>query len=280
MMQLLRVGYVGLGDIGEPMARRVIEAGFPVTLWARRAASLEPFDCVDFTRATSVAELGRDSDVVGVCVFAEDDVREVVTGPGGILQGMRPGGIILVHSTVSVDFVLDLERRCAVHGVIVMDVPVAGFRARAVSGQLTVMAGGPRTSFEAVLPILNTFGSDVEYLGPVGSGLKMKALNQALLLANFTSAALALSLGRELGLDRASTEKVLRSASGRSAGLDLLVGRILTDPQFAKLAEEIMVKDMHAFDSLCQSSDVDAGELREISLRSVSAIEQLRNTLR
>jgi 3-hydroxyisobutyrate dehydrogenase-like beta-hydroxyacid dehydrogenase len=276
MMQQPRVGFVGLGDIGEPMARRIIDANFPVTLWARRAASLEPFRGANFTQAPSLAELGRGSDVVGVCVFSEDDVREVILGDTGILEGMRRGGIILVHSTVSVEFVLDLERQCADHGVIVMDVPVSGFRGRAVSGQLTVMAGGPRTSFEAVLPILNAFGSDVEYLGPVGSGLKMKALNQALLLANFTSASLALSIGRELGLDRVLTEKVLRSASGSSAGLDLIASRILTDPPFAKLAEEMMAKDLLAFDSLCRSSGVDADEFRAISGRAISAIEQLR----
>lgn len=275
-MQQLRVGFVGLGDIGEPMARRIIDANFPVTLWARRAASLEPFRAANFTQAPSLAELGRGSDVVGVSVFSEDDVREVVLGDAGILKGMRHGGIILVHSTVSVGFAVDLERQCSEYGVIVMDVPVSGFRARAVSGQLTVMVGGPRTSFEAVLPILNAFGSDVEYLGPVGSGLKMKALNQALLLANFTSAALALSTGRKLGLDRAATEKVLRSASGSSAGLDLIVSRILTDPAFAELAEKIMAKDLLAFDSLRRSSGVDADEFRAISGRSISAIEQLR----
>jgi 3-hydroxyisobutyrate dehydrogenase-like beta-hydroxyacid dehydrogenase len=213
---------------------------------------------------------------VNVCVFDEDDVREVVLGDDGILAGMRRGGIILVHSTVSVEFVLDIEKICSDYGVIVMDVPVSGFRARAISGQLAVMAGGPKDSFEAVRPILDAFGSHVEYLGPTGSGLKMKALNQALLLANFTNAALALDVGRKLGLDRVATENMLRSASGSSAGLDLLVGRILVDAKFAKLAEDIAVKDLAVFDALCQSDGIDADEFRKISVRSLSAIKQLQ----
>ena len=271
-MQQPKVGFVGLGDIGEPMARRIIDAGFEVTLWGRRETSLEPFRDVKFTRANSLVDLGRGSDVVGVCVFSEDDVREVVLGDGKILEGMRRGGIILVHSTVSVQSVADLSERCSEHGVIVMDVPVSGFRERAVSGQLTVMAGGPRASFEAVRPILDSFGSHVEYLGTIGSGLKMKALNQALLQANFTTAALALETGRKLGLDRVATEKVLRSASGRSAALDLIISRIQMDPDYAKLGIEIVTKDLAVFDALCQSSGVDAGDFREISAKAADAL--------
>jgi 3-hydroxyisobutyrate dehydrogenase-like beta-hydroxyacid dehydrogenase len=274
-MQQLRVGFVGLGDIGEPMARRIIDAGFPVMLWARREASLEPFRDIKFKRSASLIDLGRENDVVNVCVFGEDDVREVVLGDDGILAGMRRGGIILVHSTVSVEFVLNLEKIRSNYGVI-MDVPVSGFRARAISGQLSVMAGGPKDSFEAVRPMLNAFGSHVEHLGPTGNGLKMKALNQALLLANVTNAALTLDIGRKLGLDRVATEKMFRSASGSSAGLDLLVGRVLVDAKFAKLAADIAVKDLAVFDALCRSNGIDADEFREISARSISAMKQLQ----
>jgi 3-hydroxyisobutyrate dehydrogenase len=274
-MQQPRVGFVGLGDIGEPMARRIIDSGFTVMLWARREASLDPFHDVTFKRAASLVELGRENDVVGVCVFAEDHVREVVLGDSGILGGMRRGGIILVHSTVSVEFVRDLSEKCSGYGVTVMDVPVTGFRARAVAGQLTVMAGGPKASFDTVAPILDAFGSHVEYLGPVGSGLEMKALNQALLLANLANAALALEVGQELGLDRTASENVLRSGGGSSASLDLFVGRILIDPNFARLAEQIATKDLAVFDSLCQSSEVDAGELRETAAEPVGLLQGL-----
>jgi 3-hydroxyisobutyrate dehydrogenase len=275
-MRQQRVGFVGLGDIGEPMARRLIDANFPVMLWARREASLEPFRDARFKRASSLAELGRENDVVCVCVFGEADVRQVVLGDRGILSGMRRGGIILVHSTVAAEFVVDLAEQCSEYGVIVMDVPVSGFRARAISGQLTVMAGGPKASFEAVKPVLDAFGSHVEHLGPVGGGLKIKALNQALLFANITSAALALSIGRKLGLDRAATETILRTASGGSAGLDLVVSRLLVDPEFFRLGEDIAIKDLAVFAALCQSSEIDAGELQEISAKSVSSLKELK----
>jgi 3-hydroxyisobutyrate dehydrogenase len=270
-----RVGFVGLGDIGEPMARRLVEAGFPVTLWARREASLAPFRGTAFRQAGSPAELGRASDVVGVCVFDEDDVREVVLGDAGILSGMAAGGVILVHSTVSVEFAVDLERECAAQGVVVLDAPVSGFRERAESGRLTVMVGGPAASFEAVRPVLDAFGSHVAHLGPTGSGLKMKALNQALLFANITSAALALETGRKLGLGEAETRAVLRSASGGSFGLEMLVGRILVDPQFVELGSKILIKDLGVFDAVCRSAGVDAAELRSIAAQAGDSITRL-----
>jgi 3-hydroxyisobutyrate dehydrogenase len=271
----LRVGFVGLGNIGEPMARRLIEAGFPVTLWARREASLDPFRDVEFQRASSRTELGRNSDVLGVAVFGENDVDEVILGAGGILEGMSPGGIILVHSTVSVESVVELGRRCSEHGVTVMDAPVSGFRERAESGQLTVMVGGPAAQFDVVRPVLDAFGSRVVLLGPLGSGQKMKALNNTLLYANITSSALALHAGRQLGLDPRATEEVLSSSSGASAGLGILTRRVLVDPQFADLAERIRLKDLTAFEKVCRSTGIDADELRGISAEAGKAVARL-----
>ncbi|MFJ4467066.1 NAD(P)-dependent oxidoreductase [Streptomyces sp. NPDC089424] len=265
----LRVGFVGLGDIGEPMARRILLAGFPTTLWARRMAGLAPFDGSAYRRAVDLAELGRLSEVVGVCVFGEQDVSEVVLGESGILSGMSPGGVLVVHSTVTVDYVVELARRCAPHGVTVLDAPVAGFRQRAVSGQLTVMVGGPAEAFRRVRPVLDSFGSHVEHLGPVGHGLAMKGLNQALLLANVHSAVLALEAGRRLGMDPEATERMLRTATGGSFGMELLVGRILKDPRFAQLAAGIAGKDLSVFDELCRSAGLSGVELHDLAARGV-----------
>jgi 3-hydroxyisobutyrate dehydrogenase len=269
------VGFVGLGDIGEPMARCILSAGFPTTLWARRPAGLAPFEGTGYRRAESLVDLGRAADVVGVCVFGEDDVSEVVLGDDGILAGMAPGGVILVHSTVSSEYVADLARRCAPHGVTVLDAPVSGFRRRAESGRLTVMVGGPAETFEQVRPVLESFGEHVEHLGPIGQGLAMKALNQALLFANIASAAFALETGRRLGLDREATERVLCSASGGSFGMELLVGRMLKDPQFARLGTSIFDKDLAVFDELCRTAAVPDDELRGLAARAGEAVARL-----
>src|SRR5262249_2908782 len=134
---------------------------------------------------------------------------------------------------------------------------------------------GPEVSFQAASPVLEAFGSYVVHLGPVGSGLKMKALNQALLIANFTSAALALDTGGKLGLDRATAESVLRSATGDSVALDLLGDRILTDPQFADLTDKIIGKDLDVFEAACRSVGVDPGELGSIAAHAQRSISNL-----
>jgi 3-hydroxyisobutyrate dehydrogenase len=269
-----RVGFVGLGDIGEPMARHILSSGFPTTLWARRAASLAPFEGTAYHRAESLIGLGRASDVVGVCVFSEEDVSEVVLGDEGILSGMAAGGAILVHSTVSVDYVVDLARTCAPYGVTVLDAPVSGSRQRADSGQLTVMVGGPAEAFQQVRPILESFGEQVEHLGPIGQGEAMKALNQALCFANMNSSVLALETVRQLGLDQEAAERVLHSASGGSFGLTM-VDRILKDPHFSRLGPDIIAKDFPFFDELCRTKDMSENELRELAARAEAAVARL-----
>jgi 3-hydroxyisobutyrate dehydrogenase len=98
-----RVGFIGLGSQGAPMARRIIEAGFPVTLWARRAEALAAFAGTTAETAGSTAELAAAVDLACVCVLADADVEQVVAGPGGLLDGMLPGGVIAVHSTAHPD---------------------------------------------------------------------------------------------------------------------------------------------------------------------------------
>jgi 3-hydroxyisobutyrate dehydrogenase-like beta-hydroxyacid dehydrogenase len=279
MKEQFRVGFVGLGDMGEPMARQLIKAGFPVSLWARREASLAPFDGTSYTRAANLAELGRNSDVVGVCVFGEKDVQDVVLGDDGILSGMAPGGIILVHSTVSVESVVELERACMAKDITVLDAPVSGARPRAESGQLTVMVGGPAAAFETVRRVLEAYATQVAYLGPTGSGLRMKALNQALLFANLNSAALAMDAGRLLGLDQGATVATLASATAWSFGLELLVGRMRAEPEFADLVERIGDKDVAVFDQVRQPVQADTAELARIAHEAMESIPRYRTSL-
>jgi 3-hydroxyisobutyrate dehydrogenase-like beta-hydroxyacid dehydrogenase len=97
---LTRVGFIGLGSQGGPMARRIIEAGYPVTLWARRPATLEPFADLPADVAASPAELGKASDLVCICVVGDADVEEVLAGEHGVLAGLGPGGMVAMHSTI------------------------------------------------------------------------------------------------------------------------------------------------------------------------------------
>src|SRR5260221_6890175 len=137
----LRIGFVGLGEIGAPMARRIVNAGWPLTIYARRTQPLEPFRDTNAVVAKSLRELGERSDVVAICVYDGSQVEEV-TLRNGFLAGMRRGGIVLVHSTVPRETCLRLAEAAAPRGIDVLDAPISGGPDSAGAGTLSVMVGG------------------------------------------------------------------------------------------------------------------------------------------
>lgn len=255
-MDILRVGFVGLGDIGAPMARRIILAGFPCSLWSRRPGTLEPFQDLDYTRADTLAELGRSSDVVGVCVFDDDDVLDVVLHPDGVLAGMQ-SGVLAIHSTVSVVTCATITHAAALRGVAVVDAPVSGGRARALDGTLTVMVGGPHEAYEQVVPVLRAFGQVVQRVGDIGSGQQLKLLNNVLFAANLCLAADALRTAELMGLDPDATRTVLRTGSSASFAAERLLTVLQGDPTRMQHTLRALAKDIRAFETVRAAADVD-----------------------
>jgi 3-hydroxyisobutyrate dehydrogenase-like beta-hydroxyacid dehydrogenase len=216
----IRVGFIGLGSQGGPMARRIIDAGYPVTLWARRAAALEPFAGTQAKIAGSPAELAAGADLVCVCVVADADVEEVVTGSGGVLGGLRAGGVIAVHSTVHPDTCRRLAAEAAAGNVRLIDAPVSGGGPAAAAGRLLVMAGGDEATVEFCRPVFATYGDPIVHLGPVGAGQVTKLLNNVLFTAHLGAAASLLGLGQALGVDPLRLAGVISHGSGNSFALE------------------------------------------------------------
>src|SRR6478609_6121094 len=154
------------------MAQRIVAAAFPVTLWARRAESLLPFAETAAAIATSPAQLGAASDVLGVCVVDDAGVDEILRGPEGALAGMADGSIVVIHSTVHPDTCLQLQADFP--RLHVIDAPVSGGGIKAEIGELLVMVGGPVDVLDRCRPVLGTFGDPVLHLGPLGSGQEVK----------------------------------------------------------------------------------------------------------
>jgi len=216
---VLRVGFVGLGDQGAPMARRIVDEGFPLTVWARRAASLAPFEGTPAATARDLAELGRRSDLVGICVVNDYDVRSVVAAPDGVLGGMSPGGLIVVHSTVHPRTCHEIAALASDGGVTVVDAPVSGGGLAAAARKLLVLVGGADADVERALPVLRTFGDPVVPVGPLGSGELVKLVNNALMTAQLGLADDALRLASVLGLDPSRVAGAVLQASGASFSL-------------------------------------------------------------
>lgn len=255
----IRVGFIGLGSQGGPMARRIIDTGYPVTLWARRAATLEPFAGTRAKIAGSPAELAAGADLVCVCVVADADVEEVVAGSGGVLGGLRAGGVIAVHSTVHPDTCRRLAAEAAARNVRLIDAPVSGGGPAAAAGRLLVMAGGDEATVEFCRPVFATYGDPVVHLGPVGAGQVTKLLNNVLFTAHLGAAASLLGLGRALGVDPLRLAGVISHGSGNSFALERVASAGGTLERIAGHAGPLLRKDVGLIADLAAAAGAPGG---------------------
>jgi 3-hydroxyisobutyrate dehydrogenase-like beta-hydroxyacid dehydrogenase len=271
----LRVGFIGLGDMGGPIAERIIAAGFPTTLWARRPAALEPYRGGPARFAATPKALGEASDVVGICVFAGADVLQVLGGPEGVLAGMKSGGVVLVHSTISTEDMAALVPMAAQRGVSLLDAPVSGARAKALAGALTIMAGGGEAAFNTARPVMQAYGGTERLMGELGTGQRTKVLNNILGACNLRLAALALETADRLGLDQSAVQDVLRHSSGGSFNLGILIDRLLRDPGFARHAAGMTRKDNALYRAVRDEAGIEPSRLDQIADEATELLERL-----
>jgi 3-hydroxyisobutyrate dehydrogenase-like beta-hydroxyacid dehydrogenase len=232
------------------MARKIIEAGFPVTLYARRAASLDPFADTSANPVQSLSELGGASDIVGICVVNDAQVEEVLTSDGGLLAGMQPGGVVLVHSTIHPDTCVRLAKEATQYGVALLDAPVSGGGEGAERRQLVVMVGGDETTFQRCQPVFATYAGLVVHLGGVGAGQYAKIVNNLIFYAQSALVHDGFTLAGLFGLDLEALATVLKNSSARSAALDFYLhhGEPATDECVAALRQrmgDLLTKDVH-----------------------------------
>ncbi len=271
MSKTLGYGFIGLGDQGAPMAGQMLKKGLDVTVWARRPEALEPFIAEGAKTARSPAALGAACDLVGVCVVNDKDVLEVVAGENGLLSGMKAGGVILVHSTVSPETVKDLERLAGEKGVRLLDAPVSGGNRGGLAGTLTVMVGGDPEVLETARPMLETFAEKIFHLGPVGSGQAIKLVNNTLTYATVTLSVSALRAVRDLGMDVKQASQVLRVSSGATNGL-----RIITTERSLRRVPRPggpLRKDVAAFKEMMRHAGLEPAYFSQIATEAVEHIE-------
>jgi 3-hydroxyisobutyrate dehydrogenase len=237
-----RVGFVGLGSQGAPMARRIVDAGVPTTLWARRPESLEPFADSAARVAATPAELGAASDMLCICVVDDAGVDEVLRGPDGALGTMNEGSVVVVHSTVHPATCIRLQDDFpAIHFV---DAPVSGGGFKAEAGELLVMVGGDADAVERCRPIFETYGNPVLHLGPLGAGQEAKVLNNTVFAAQLALAADVFELATARQLDQQAVATVLASGSGRSYAAEVVTGMGFSLDGLAPLAGGLLAKDV------------------------------------
>jgi 3-hydroxyisobutyrate dehydrogenase len=270
----VKVGFIGLGSQGGPMARRIVEGGYPTTLWARRPETLEPFADTPARVAKSPAELGASSDLVCLCVVGDSDIEEI-TGDHGLLAAMKPGSVIAVHSTVHPDTCRKLAKNAAVQGVSVIDAPVSGGGGAAEQRRLLVMVGGDADVVERCRPVFETYADPVVHLGELGSGQTTKLLNNLLFTANLATAAATLSLAQALGVAPDRLTEVVSRSSGNSFALNAL-GGIGGLERLAPLAGTLLQKDVRLVVDLADQAAADGGAVLDAADAALTLMEHPR----
>jgi 3-hydroxyisobutyrate dehydrogenase len=271
----MRIGFIGLGSQGGPMARRIVEAGYPTTLWARRPASLEPFTDTAAKVAGSPAELAAASDLVCLCVVGDTDVEEVAGGENGVLAGLNPGGVIAVHSTVHPKTCHELAKNAGVQGVSIVDAPVSGGGPAAAEGRLLVMVGGDADVVDRCRPVFETYADPVVHLGELGSGQTAKLLNNLLFTANLGTAATTLALGQALGVSPDRLTEVISRSSGNSFALNAVRGSGGLE-RLAGLAGALLQKDARLVVDVVQAAGARAGAVLDAADAALGLMEHPR----
>jgi 3-hydroxyisobutyrate dehydrogenase len=235
------VGFVGLGNMGGGMAGNILEAGFSLVAYDVRGEAVRRLAERGARTAASAAEAARAADVVVTSLPGPPEVEAVALGPGGLLEGIRPGSVWIDTSTSRPTLIRQLEPRFRAKGAHVLDAPVSGGKTGAETRNLAVMVGGERAVFERVRPILDAFGDKVFYAGAIGAGSVCKLAHNMVGHSVRQAIAEALTLGVKAGVDvEAVWECIRRGALGRMhylhEGLPRTVFRGTYEPAMFSLA--------------------------------------------
>ena len=211
----IRIGFIGLGIMGKPMARNLLKAGFSLTVYSRRTSSIDELVADGATGAPSPREVGAVSDVVITMVTDTPDVREVVLGENGVLISLPSGSVILDMSTISPSATREIAAVVQARGIEYLDAPVSGGEGGAIAGTLSIMVGGKEETFSRCLPILEAMGKNIIHVGEVSAGQLTKLCNQIAVAVTNLAMSEALLFGAKSGID---IEKMHRAISGGAAG--------------------------------------------------------------
>ena len=228
----MRLGFIGLGNMGNELARHLLAAGHTLTTYARGERSRAHARRLGLSLAASPAAVAQASDVVFTMVTAGSDVESVAFGPQGLVHGASPGLIHVDMSTISPAIARQVARRLSEHDIAMLDAPVSGGVAAAKMASLTFFVGGEKTIFERARPLLECMGKTIFYMGPLGTGQVTKLANQIAQLACLQGAAEALLFAREQGADAAKVREAVMTGLGASRMLDVM-GKKMVERDFA-----------------------------------------------
>jgi 3-hydroxyisobutyrate dehydrogenase len=252
-----RLGYIGMGLMGAPMTRRLLDAGYAVSVWNRSVDKMQPLVAKGAAAATSPSEVAEQADIVMMCLTAAPAVREVVFGPGGLCEAKGAGKRLVDFSSMRPDltreWAAELKQK---NGMGWVDSPVSGGVPGAEKGTLAIMAGGTQADFDAVKDVVACLSSRFTLMGPSGAGQTTKLVNQIIVSANIMTLAEAFAFAERAGVDAARLPEALKGGWADSLPLQVFGPRFAKrqlEPKLGDLA--IMVKDLNTVADVARAVD-------------------------
>jgi 3-hydroxyisobutyrate dehydrogenase-like beta-hydroxyacid dehydrogenase len=238
-----KLGFIGIGSMGRPIARRLLEAGYKVSVYNRDRSKAEALVGYGAIVANSIAALASNTDVILSCLANDDAVRNVYAGPEGVFANARPGTVVIEMSTVNPETSRELYKLGVARAVSVLDVPISGSTPAAEQGTLTLFGGGDEEIFHNAEPIFRAIARQYFYLGPSGSGTTMKLVVNTLLGIGMQAIAEAVALGQKAGLNRDRLFDVLSHTAVIAPAHIGKLARAASNDYSAQFALRLMNKD-------------------------------------
>jgi 3-hydroxyisobutyrate dehydrogenase-like beta-hydroxyacid dehydrogenase len=272
-----RVGFCGIGKMGEPMAARLLAGGYALGVWNRSSGKLARLQEQGAQMNVSPEQLAGRCDVVMLCLGDERAVEDVVFGEQGLAQALNAPRVLVDHSTIAPDTTRRFAQRWhETTGGTWIDAPVSGGTAGAAAGTLAIMCGGDAAAIAAVEPVLRAYAARVTRMGEVGAGQATKLANQAIVVTTIAGIAEACALAERAGIDAASMPMALQGGWADSVLLQTLLPRMLTPPSSPSGTIRTMLKDLDAVVQLACESHVFLRVAEEVRKLLQEAVEQGR----
>ena len=243
-MTFNRIGLIGLGIMGKPMAKNLLAANYKLGIFARNSKTAEPLASENVEIFQSPAEVSQHCDITITCVSDSPDVVDVITGENGIIHGAQPGHIVIDMSTISPEVTRSIAQQLAENGVDMLDAPVSGGEVGAIDGTLSIMVGGKPDVFKRALPVFKILGKNIVHVGDHGAGQVAKACNQILAAQTISAVAEALLLAKSSNVDPSKVREALLGGFANSKVLDLHGKRMLEDNYKPGFKASLHLKDM------------------------------------
>jgi len=239
-----RIGFIGLGIMGKPMALNLLKAGYPLTVYDIHHEKMDELVEAGTDRGSSCRDVAERSDVIITMLPNSPEVKEAVLGDGGVIEGVKSGAILVDMSSIAPLASQEVAHKLQTKGVAMLDAPVSGGEPKAIQGTLAIMVGGPQETFQKVKPILEVMGASVTRVGEIGSGNTVKLANQIIVALNIAAMSEAMVLASKAGVDAERVFQAIRGGLAGSTVLDAKMPLVLEGNFKPGFRIELHIKDL------------------------------------